>query len=553
MRKGFLCIVLHAHLPYVRHPEYDCFLEENWLYEAITETYIPLLDMFGRLINDRISFGITLSLSPTLVEMFNDHFLRERYKRYIENLLELTEREIRRTRGDIHFEPVARMYHERFRRVRFLFEEVYQKDLTAAFQKLQDAGNIRIITTAATHAFLPNLFMYPEAVRAQIRIAAEHYKRNFCRCLEGIWLPECGYAPGFENYLQAEGIRYFFLDTHGILFGRPFPEQGIYAPVFCPNGTVAFGRDPETSRQVWSSTEGYPGDFDYRDFYRDIGYDLDLEYLRPNINPDGIRSFTGIKYWRITGKTDDKKPYVPEIAAQRVREHAMHFIQAIQARMENLSLKSRICPVITAPYDAELFGHWWFEGLYWLEELLRGIQAKAKNFLTGTPAEYLSLFSDTDFQMIQPSQSSWGDLGYSEVWLNRENDYIYRYIHKSTEKMIWLANRFSGPSENQIPLLQSSTRLLNQAAREILLSQQSDWAFIMKAGTSSEYAKKRFEGHIQKFNALYQLLINGEIQEGVLKSIEDTDRIFQELDYRAYSSSFSKGYDLRYPRNSSTT
>ena len=127
MHKGYLILILHAHLPYIRHPEHEYFLEENWLYEAITESYIPLIDVFDRLLNDNIDFRITLSLSPTLVEMFNDSFLRERYLRYINNLIELSEKELLRNRGDISFEPLARMYNNRFKRVKFLYEEACKK------------------------------------------------------------------------------------------------------------------------------------------------------------------------------------------------------------------------------------------------------------------------------------------------------------------------------------------------------------------------------------------------------------------------------------------
>src|SRR4030043_235414 len=159
MHKGYLCIVLHAHLPYIRHPEYDYFLEENWLYEAITETYIPLLDVFERLINDDIDFRITLSLSPALIEMLNDNLLRDRYKRHIEQLIELSEKEGLRTKGDINFEPIVRMYNERFQRIRYLFEDVYKRDIVSAFKALQNTGKFEFITSAETHAFLPTISM----------------------------------------------------------------------------------------------------------------------------------------------------------------------------------------------------------------------------------------------------------------------------------------------------------------------------------------------------------------------------------------------------------
>lgn len=540
MYKGYLCIILHAHLPYVRHPEYDYFLEENWLYEAITETYIPLLDVFEKLINEGVDFRITLSLSPSLVEMFNDYLLRERYKRYVERLIELSEKEGHRTKGDIHFEPIVKMYNQRFRRIKYLFEDVYKRDLTSAFKALQDTGRIEIITSTATHAFLPNLLIYPQAVRAQIKIAKEHFKKNFNRFPKGIWLPECGYAPGIDRYLKEEGIKYFFLDTHGVIYGRPLPQYGVYAPVFCPSGVIAFGRDVETSRQVWSSTEGYPGDTHYRDFYRDIGFDLDCEYIKPYINPDGMRTYTGLKYYRITGRADNKKPYDIAQAKKKAAEHASNFIFNRGLQVDFLSDTLRLnsinfFPVIVATYDAELFGHWWFEGIDWLDFILRETQKKNVNFKTITPSEYIKLFPSQYecLQTCQPSMSSWGHRGYNEVWLNSSNNYIYRHLHKMTNRMIYLADRF--PEANGI-----TRRALNQAARELLLSQHSDWAFMMNAGDATEYAKKRFTEHTARFNSLYKSIISKNIPKRWLVEIEDKDRIFADIDYRVFKTGVSE-------------
>jgi 1,4-alpha-glucan branching enzyme len=529
--KGYLCLVLQAHLPYIRHPEYDYFLEENWLYEAISETYIPLIDVFTRLIDDGTDFRITLSFSPVLLEMFNDDLLMARYKRHIERLLELSERESLRTKGDIHFEPVVGMYRKRLLRIRHLFEEVYKKDLVSALRQLQDTGNIEIITTAATHAFLPNLSSYPQAVKAQIKIGSSHYRKNFGRRPEGMWLPECGFVPGFDNYIEEEGIRFFFLDTHGIIHGTPSPRFGVYAPVLCPSGVSVFGRDTETSRQVWSSLEGYPGDADYRDFYRDIGFDLDQDHIKSFLHPYGARTYTGFKYYRITGRTDRKEPYVKKRAMKRAAEHAHDFIVNREFQVHSLSETLKIKPVITATYDAELFGHWWFEGPEWLGHLLKGIHQKNRNFTTVTPSEYLNMHAGqpVSFQACEPSMSSWGDRGYNEVWLNISNDYVYRHLHKAAERMSYLADKF--PDAKGVFL-----RALNQAAREILLSQHSDWAFIMKNDTATEYAEKRIEEHIGRFTLLYDSIISGDIPEKWLAEVEDRDRVFQDIDYRVYKS-----------------
>jgi 1,4-alpha-glucan branching enzyme len=198
------------------------------------------------------------------------------------------------------------MYRKRFLRIRHLFENVYRRDLISALRGLMEAGKIEIATSSATHAYLPALMSEPAAVKAQIQLAVEHYKKFFARKPSGIWLPECGFTPEMDNLLKDAGLGYFFLESHGVVDRSPGSEKNIYTSVKTPSGITAFARDAVSSRQVWSAEEGYPGDADYRDFYRDIGFELGLDYIKPYL-PDGIRTFTGIKYFRITNSASDRK------------------------------------------------------------------------------------------------------------------------------------------------------------------------------------------------------------------------------------------------------
>ena len=328
--KGYLCLVLHAHLPFVRHPENDYMLEENWLYEALTETYLPLLAHFTTLVDDRVPFRLSLSLTPTLCSMFTDALLQQRYLRHLDKLIELAVKEIDRTAAAKHpdFTKTATMYYERFSQCRWLFEEVYGRNLVAAFKEFQDRGVLEIIASGATHAFLPTMQSSERAVRAQISVGADEYRRHFGCDPKGFWLPECGYYPGLETILDKEGLQYFIVDTHGLLFAEPRPAFGVFAPIVCTGAPVAaFARDAESSRSVWSADEGYPGHPRYREFYRDIGFDLDIDYLRPYIDPIGIRIQTGIKYYRITDrKSPDKEPYRRLDALHMADEHAGDFM-----------------------------------------------------------------------------------------------------------------------------------------------------------------------------------------------------------------------------------
>jgi len=526
MSKGSLAIVLHAHLPFVRHPEHEDFLEEDWLYEAISETYLPLLMAFDRLAAEGLRFRLTMTLTPTLVSMLRDELLMSRYARRLEQLCHLAELELERTRDDAEFAPLARFYQERFAGLCSAFNGRYQRDLVGAFRRLQDAGFLEIITCCATHGFLPLMQPTPEAVRAQITLAATHYRQTFGRDPSGIWLAECGYYPGVERFLAAERFRYFFVDTHGVTDATPRPLYGPFAPIYTESGVAAFARDPESSQQVWSSQTGYPGDPSYREFYRDIGWDLDLDYIRPFIQPTGDRKNTGFKYYRITGKDAQKAPYDPAAARARAEEHAGNFLFNRQAQVNFLAEKMGTRrPVIVAPYDAELYGHWWFEGPDFLEALIRKAATLQSDVALITPSDDLDAHPEN--QVATPSMSSWGERGYANMWLDEANDWIYPHLTHCARKMVELARDYP-----DAPTLQR--RVLNQAARELLLAQASDWAFIMRTGTVVDYATRRTHEHVLRFLELHAQLREKRIDESWVGQLEARDNLFPELDYRVY-------------------
>jgi len=525
LAKGYLCFVLHAHLPFVRHPEHEFFLEERWLYEAITETYVPLIEAFDELVEENILFRLTFSFSPPLMTMLTDGLLQERYLCHLYKLIELAEKEVKRTRGT-EFHNTAQMYRDRFHRIRHIFADKYQCNILNALRKFQDLGRLEVITCAGTHGFLPLLMHQPEAVRAQVGAAVDLYAKNFGRKPQGIWLPECAYTHGIDNILKEFGVRYFFTDTHGVLFASHRPKYGIFAPIYCPSGVAVFGRDVESSKQVWSSSEGYPGDFNYREYYRDIGHDLEYGYVSPYIHPDGIRVNTGIKYFRITGKTHHKEPYCYDNALRKADVHAGNFMFNREHQIRHLcSLMDRE-PIIVAPYDAELFGHWWFEGPDWLKFLLRKIYYDSDIIETITPFDYLQKYPCN--QVARPCPSTWGNKGYNEVWLSRENDWIYRHLHMAAVRMVELVeqNPFAGGLKH---------RALKQAARELLLAQSSDWAFIMYTGTMVDYAVRRTKEHIYNFLRLYDQIKNNCIDEGALSELEYRNNIFLDLNLSYYN------------------
>lgn len=529
MSQGQLCIVLHAHLPFVRHPEHEDFLEEGWLHEAILESYIPLLWMLEGLAEHGVDYRITFSLSPTLVAMLNDPLLRSRFSLRMERLCELADREVRRTRELPGFHRTALLYRDRFARARRDYEGRWQRDLVAGFRRLAQAGHMELMTCAATHGYLPLLNQNPLAVRAQILVAVAYHRACFGSPAQGLWLPECGYYPGLDAVLHEAGIRYTVVDTHAIEHASGTPHYGVYAPLYCPSGVAVFGRDPASSRQVWSSAEGYPGDPDYREYYRDIGFEIDTQSLGSCAHPMGIRRNVGIKYHRVTGPTESKEPYVRERALARAAQHAEDF--CLSRREQSLWLAPQMDrkPVVVTPYDAELFGHWWFEGPDWLGCVLRELTKHRDVLRLVTPAEYLARHPKN--QVATPSPSSWGYRGYNEMWLNGKNDWIYPHLHEAADRMVAAAGAY--------PRAEGLERAaLNQAARELLLAQASDWAFIMTQGTVVPYAVRRTKEHLSRLHRLLRMVERDSIDLADLSAIQAEDNLFADIDYRVYRADY---------------
>ena len=332
--KGYVSFVLHAHLPFIHHPESEDYLEEQWLYEAISETYIPLLLNFKKLEEEKVDFRITMSLTPPLLNMLDNKLLQERYIKYLKKHIELSEKEVKRTTYDERLNKLSKYYLERYTNDLHVFKDVYNCNLIQGFKYFQDKGYLEIITCGATHGYFPILYITEQTVKAQIAVGVQTYEKYFGRKPRGIWLPECGYVPEADKYLKEFGIDYIITESHGILYADPTPVYGTFAPIVSPEGVIAFGRDIESSRQVWSSINGYPGDFNYREFYRDIGYDTDYDYIKPYIASNGVRVHTGIKYYRITGKDCEKDYYDLQWAKDSAEKQAGHFFDSRTAQIE---------------------------------------------------------------------------------------------------------------------------------------------------------------------------------------------------------------------------
>ncbi len=454
-----------------------------------------------------------------------------------------------------HLLYLARWYHAWFGRILSSFRDRYHRDMVGAFRRLQDMGVLDVLTSAATHGYLP-LLERDSSIWGQLKTGVETTIEHMGRAPTGIWLPECAYRPpfmqpgpdgklyrkpGIEEFLAAFNLKYFFTDTHviqgGSLVGKaagdavgPYgaiPKRitveytgtdrlarkgTTFRPYYVRDVKVAvFGRDEGTGLQVWSASHGYPGDFLYREFHR-----------------KDERS--GLQYWRITGAQVDlgrKELYDPDRAFGQIRTHADHFVNLVRNRLAGFSADTGEYGIIVSAYDTELFGHWWFEGVQWLKEVLRQLSVNPDVELT-TAGEYLEKHPPTE--SLDIPESSWGNGGGHWTWMNPDTEWMWPLIHRA-ERDIEEINAMYPSAYGEM------ARVLSQAARELVLLQSSDWPFLVTTGQARDYAVDRFQGHLARFERLISIARSGTLsREDVrfLEWTEDVDNPFPRISYRDF-------------------
>ena len=509
---GNLAFILHAHLPYVRKNEKNS-LEEDWFFQAVLECYIPLIRVLEESIKlEPDNTKLTISLSPTLISLFQSSELKGKFPEWINTRIKLLNElpEEQKKAAQFLLKNLADQ---------LIYWEKYSGEILNRFQYLLDCGCLDIITCAATHGYLPILRENPETVVGQIKTAVRHHQNTFNVKPLGIWLPECAYYENLDKILSQCGIRYAVLDGHGILNSKPRPRYGVYAPICSKNGVAFFGRDSQSTLPVWSAKDGFPGDPLYREYHKDLGWELPLTKLKDN----GIKSIRplGLKFHRITNNSTplgEKDFYKENLAEKKAEEHAAIYLSRRSEQLKRLSLDYKFNPILIAPFDAELFGHWWYEGPIFLKNIFKN----SKNHLIKLThlREILSL--SPQIQVCEPSPSSWGQGGFHNYWINDTNAWVVPEITKAGSTFVEVNSR---NIEDEL-----SNRILMQAARELLLSESSDWSFILRAGTTTELAKERIERHLSRFWKLIKSLNKNEsIDLSYLETIEKEDKIFPNI------------------------
>lgn len=524
--KGYLLIVLNSHMPFVRDLENEYSLAERWLFEAMVESYIPLLRVFAGLRANGVHARITLSVSPPLAAMLADPVLMQRFLLYAEDHARLAASEEMRFAGDGARRRLARMYRDRFAASGLEVGRNWGGTLVSPLREAEETGQVELTTSAATHAYLPLWQAYPEAVELQVHAGIAQHEAIFGRRPLGFWLPECGFSPGVDSVLAAAGVRCFYLAAHGLLNGTPRPRFGVHAPVLCASGVAAFGRDWQSHDLAWRKEVGYPGDPAFLDHDRDLGFEVPAASLAAFTHCDAPVP-TGLRYWSGRRCGGAAHVYDPDLALARCDAHASHFVAACCRRVEELYQSLGRKPVLVALFDTEHFGHWWHEGPHWLDLVMRKLDREQRTVRLVTAADYLTLQSS--HQIVQPATSSWGYQGYSEPWLMGRNHWLYPPLFRAIEALPDLWRRAGGGTT-------PSAALLHSYLRELLLAQSSDWAFMLHAETTASYAERRVKESIALLDGIAQTLrgpCDGRLLRAATRRPHD---IFASLDLSAICS-----------------
>jgi 1,4-alpha-glucan branching enzyme len=513
-----LSFVFNAHHPFVSGMENSA--EEQQFFEHIHESYLPLLELFDRLEDDHVPFRLALVLSPLLCHLLHDEQVLARYLNYVDRRICFGETELRRTGGNQQ-ERLVRFYLERLRERRSFFTGRCGRDLLSVFNQYQKKGRVEILGSAATGVFLPFYCEIPEAMQAQFEVALASHRGFFEKNPQGFWLPELGWSPELDEYLRAYNISYTIVNPHALFAGTPQAVNGNFSPVKTPRGTLILGRDFNVYRDLWDEERGLVNDPAFLDVRRDVGYELPPEALYVCLGSGGGRIATGFGYW-----TRDGGLYDPALAAARAADAARIFLERRRAQLgEAKELVGGQCISVNACNAGE-FGYHWREGPLFLEALFREA-ARSKDLQCMNPVEYLYSQDTAGYQTMTPEFSSWGVNGYAEAWLDASNDWMYRHIFRALDRMIELADRF--PENSGL-----KERTLNQAAREILLVQETYWPKLMSQGENARHARSQIEGSLRNFTTIYESLGSNYISTEWLTQLEKRNNVFPGINYRVF-------------------
>ena len=508
MMQGKVQIVLHGHMPYVMHhgtwPH-----GTHWLYEAALEVYLPMLDML-----ERTDMALTLGMTPVLLTQLRSTVFKDGMYAYLKDQLQRIE--IDKRNPDLR---ESTLYWEQIFSDRLEQFSQYNGDIVSGLVGCAQQGKLEILSSFATHGYAP-LLSHDKTIEEQIQVGLSISQSILGFQPRGVWLPECAFAPerevhgvvrrGVDRILEEAGVEFFYVEdqafssarSEGLVLEGQFYKTDWDAVHHSPEWAwrtllephwistrgesskiAAFAREPDLCAQLWSAEQGYPGDPVYLEFHKKS-------------------SQSGMRHWRVTDRALDmsaKKLYSPQLAQERAQLHAFHFAQLCSERLEHYTQSGRQ-GILTCCFDAELFGHWWHEGVYFLEALNKELSRKEYVVLeTGSAI----LRKHPPDKVVWIPECSWGAQADHRTWFNDSTAWMWESLHRAEDRYHCLRVDISSLSDARKNELSD---IVEQLQWNFLLLQASDWAFVISTKGAVDYGFRRFSLHLERFERLCSLI-----------------------------------------------
>ena len=429
-------LVLHAHIPYVLETEV-----EYWLHEVVLHSYLPFLKMLESHKDNNIC--ISVNLSPILLVQLSSKYFKDKFLKY----LDMRKKILSTNLNDDDKNLILKKDLQKVLELEIFYKN-WDSDIIKIFQHYSKTGVLNILTSAITHAFLPSLVSFPHVLDLQIKLGKQ-ISELFFTDIKGFWSPECAVFPELSQHLSQYGLKYVFADPTASSTHSDFSHHDVN--YIC--------RDYLCTAKIWDAFIGYPGNVVYREFHKDL---KDENREIQIILGENRIPLSGVSIYAITDKrTLVKSLYEHDKVKAQLQLDAKDFIKTL-----NETHKTK--DSVSIFFDMELFGHWWKEGVDFLDTLIEQLQ--------DTNIQITDDFLDIPLPEQEPLISTWGTNYNAESWINPKTTKVWSKLIPSLYELEMLLKHDQEISKDKIYYT--------------LLAQASDWTFLITKDTFKEYSER---------------------------------------------------------------
>lgn len=498
-------------------------VSKNNFFHLLSDVYIPLFETFGMFEKEKIPFKISFVVPPVMCFLLENKQIRSDYINWLDEKIRIGESEL--SRAEKSFCSIILGTIDKYKKTKQAFLDC-SCDLLQFFREYQNKGNVELLATSATEVFFPHYFDLKKILEAQTKLGLNIYKKFFSKEIEGFYLPDMGYCDEVAEILEKNAVSYTFLDSRSILLSENFVEHGIFSPIRFADSLVAFAVSDVFNEEIFGKN-GFCTNPVYSDKNFDIGFELEREELGHFLPPDAARYELGYRYWN---KSFPRELYDKAAAKAQCKKDAYSFLASKMAKFNECEkflesqnqLPESLSLVIHL--DANKFLDNFLEGVDFIEQLFVAA-SKFPDFSFECPKNLIK--KRWKLQKIHPVYAASTGFGYGENLISTKNNWMRPLIRKASERMVDIAGRFVKESGFKV-------RLLNVAAKELLLAQSSLLQKMIHEEDSPDFAARYFVQCIDNFTRAYDALGSNQVDTLWLTNLEAADRLLFDLDFRIF-------------------